>query len=215
MASRDAPEADGQPIVAVDLGGGRAWSAAVAMWRSGRVEAMAVAPGIPDLAAQEKRDRVDAGTYQKLYDNGLLDIADGLRVQKPEQLWAMIRERWGVPVGILADLFRMPELQDAVGNVVKVEPRRSRWSESSADIRALQRGAKDGPLAVAERDRPLLAAALSVAMVKHDDSGNIRLVKKGLNNTARDDVAAALIFAAGAFARANAVPVRELQHATV
>ena len=65
------------------------------MYRSGRIEAMAVAPGIPDLAAQEKRDRVDSGTYQDLFDNGLLVVADGLRVQKPEQLWDLIKERWG------------------------------------------------------------------------------------------------------------------------
>ena len=64
--SRPEGAADGRPIVAVDLGGGRAWSAAVAIWQSGRIEALAVAPGIPDLAAQEKRDRVPAGLYQKL-----------------------------------------------------------------------------------------------------------------------------------------------------
>ena len=37
-----------------------------------------------------------------------------------------------------------------------------------------------------------LKASLSVCMVKHDDAGNTRLVKKGQNNTSRDDVAAAL-----------------------
>ena len=41
-----------RPIVAVDLGGGRSWSAAVAIWESGRIEAMAVAPGIPSLEDQ-------------------------------------------------------------------------------------------------------------------------------------------------------------------
>ena len=173
---------------------------------TGRIEALAVAPGIPDLAAQEKRDRADAGSYQALFDSGLLVVADGLRVQKPEQLWDMIKERWGIPVGIVCDLFRLPELQDAIGRVVAVEPRRSRWSESSQDIRALQAGAKDGPLSVAEADRPLLAASLSVAMVKHDDAGNIRLQKSGVNNCARDDVAAALVFAAGAFDRAERKP---------
>ena len=58
QAARETPPAGGQPIVAVDLGAGRAFSAAVAIWRSGRAEALAVAPGIPDLAAQEKRDHV-------------------------------------------------------------------------------------------------------------------------------------------------------------
>ena len=57
----------GQPI---DLGGGRAWSAAVAVWASGRIECLALAPGVPDIAAQEKRDRVPAGTYQRLADSG-------------------------------------------------------------------------------------------------------------------------------------------------
>ena len=39
-------------------------------------------------------------------------------------------------------------------------------------------------------------------MVKNDDQGNVRLVKKGTNNTGRDDVAAALVLAAGALSRA-------------
>ena len=49
---------EGKPLVGVDLGGGRAFSAAVAIWKTGRVEAIAVCPGIPDVAAQERRDRV-------------------------------------------------------------------------------------------------------------------------------------------------------------
>ena len=51
----------GKPIVAIDLGSGRAWSAAVAVWESGRIEALALSPGIPDLDEQEKRDLVPRG----------------------------------------------------------------------------------------------------------------------------------------------------------
>ena len=40
--------------------------------------------------------------------------------------------------------------------------------------------------------------------VKTDDQGSVRLVKKGANNTGRDDVAAALVLAAGALSRAPA-----------
>ena len=47
IVARPVAPREGRPIVGVDLGGGRAWSAAVALWRSGRVEALAVAPGIP------------------------------------------------------------------------------------------------------------------------------------------------------------------------
>ena len=77
LVSRPVPERSGRPIVGVDLGGGRAWSAATAVWKSGRVEALAVAPGIPDLEAQEKRDRAPAGAYRKLAESGRLQVAEG------------------------------------------------------------------------------------------------------------------------------------------
>ena len=83
MSARAVPDRAGRPIVGIDLGGGRAWSAAVACWQSGRIEAIAMAPGYPSLADQEKRDRVPAGLYQKLADLGVLMIATGLRVQPP------------------------------------------------------------------------------------------------------------------------------------
>ena len=74
----------------------------------------------------------------------------------------------------------------------------------------------DGPLSCPESSRPLLTASLAAAMVKNDDQGNTRLEleKKGTNNTGRDDVAAALVLAAGAYVRAMAVrPRRSLRHA--
>ena len=71
---------EGRPIIGIDLGGGRAFSAAVAIWKTGRIEAIAVCPGIPDVAAQERRDRVPQGTYQELVTSGTLRIAHGLRV---------------------------------------------------------------------------------------------------------------------------------------
>ena len=55
-----------------------------------------------------------------------------------------------------------------------LEPRVSRWSEASADIRALRKLAKDGPFDRCIADaRPLLAASLAVcAIVKSDDQGS-------------------------------------------
>ena len=96
-----------------------------------------------------------------------------------------------------------------------MEPRVTRWSESTFDIRSLRKGIKDGPFSVEASTRPLLLASLSVAYVKNDDQGNCRLVKRGKNNQARDDVAAALTLAAGAFARAGDAPVRELSYSVV
>ena len=144
VLARPVPERCGRPIVAVDLGAGRAWSAAVGIWRSGRVEAIAVAPGIPSLEAQEKRDRVPRGAYRLLALNGSLRIAEGLRVQPPGDLVKAVRGEWGRPEVIVCDRFRLGELQDCV-NGTPLVPRVSRWSEASADIRATRKAAKDGP----------------------------------------------------------------------
>ena len=35
--SREVPEREGKPIIGIDLGGGRAWSAAAAVWENGRM----------------------------------------------------------------------------------------------------------------------------------------------------------------------------------
>ena len=216
MAFRETPERHGKPIVGVDLGGGRAWSAAVAVWEGGRVECLALAPGIPDVAEQEKRDRVAGGSYQKLVDAGLLQIAEGLRVPTTAQLWQSIRDAWGTPVNLLCDRFRLADLQDSTNGQVPIEPRVVRWSEASADIRALRAYAADGPLAIAEDSRPLLAASLAVSMVKSDDQGNTRLVKSGVGNCARDDVSAGLCLAAGAYWRAvQSFGARPVEYAVV
>ena len=49
----------------------------------------------------------------------------------------------------------------------------------------------------------MLEESLAVASVKNDDAGNVRLQKRGSNNTSRDDVAAALTLGAGAHQRRN------------
>ena len=204
VTEREVPPRAGKPVVACDLGAGRAWSAAVGIWRNGRVEALALAPGIPSIEAQERRDRVSSGTYESLVSAGLLHIADGLRVQPPSMLADLITETWGPAAGVVADRFRISDLADA--GLHGLEPRMTRWSESSEDIRALRKMAKDGPLAVDAGSAPLLEASLAVASVKNDDAGNVRLQKRGSNNTSRDDVAAALTLGAGAHQRRSKAP---------
>ena len=198
LAARPVAAPDGRPIVAIDLGSGRAWSAAIAIWESGLISCLAVAPGIPDIAAQERRDQVPAGTYSALVASGKLRLADGLRVQPPAALYRAVVEEWGQPELVICDRFRINELSDVV-NGTQVIPRVSRWSESGDDIRALRRLVKDGPLSLEPESRALLAASLSVAMVKSDDGGNVRMVKRGTNNSSRDDVAAAFVLGAGVY----------------
>ena len=134
MAERDVADRAGRPIVGIDLGGGRAWSAATAIWESGRVEALAIAPGIPNIDTQEDRDSVARGTYRALLDTGRLRVAHGLRVQPPAALFEAITEEWGSPELIVCDRFRLGELRDCT-NGTEVVPRVSRWSEAGFDIR--------------------------------------------------------------------------------
>ena len=204
MAKRAVPPREGQPIIALDLGSNRAWSAALALYRNGRVEARALAPGIPGLGAQEERDNVPRGTYSRLSDEGVLIQAAGLRVPPTKMLMELIKKTWGRPSGLICDRFRIDELHDA-GVPCRVTSRVTRWSEASYDIRALRSKTKDGPFAVSPCSRSLLAASLAVATVKNDDGGSVRLIKKGCNNTARDDVAAAFVLAAGEYVRTSSV----------
>ena len=82
--------------------------------------------------------------------------------------------KWGTPVNIICDRFRLADLQDAVKGAATIEPRVTRWSEAAADIRALRQLIKDGPMVVAEDSRPLVEASIAVATVKQDDQGNTR-----------------------------------------
>ena len=199
VTARPVPAPEGRPVVGVDLGAGRAWSAAVAVWRSGRCEAVALAPGEPSIADQERRDHVPRGTYARLVASGRLAVAAGVRVPAPAGLVERVMA-WR-PAAIVCDRFRLAELQDVIAGRVRLVPRVARWSDAAEDIRALRRAAADGPLAVERSSRPLVEASLAAAMVANDDQGNTRLVKRGSNNTARDDVAAALVLAAGAGSR--------------
>ena len=198
MLPRPIPERKGSPIVGIDLGGGRAWSSAVAVWRSGRTEAIAMAPGIPSIRDQEKRDRVPKGLYQKLVDSGQLVIAEGLRVPKVETLVKAMKAKWGAPRFIICDRFKLNALRDAVNGFCPIVDRVTRWSEATEDVGSIRRGVKDGPLTVAPCSQSLLLASLAVATVENDKQGSCRLIKRGTNNEARDDVAVAWTLAAAA-----------------
>ena len=136
-------------------------------------------------------------------------------MQSVSDVWTAICDRWGVPVKIVCDRFRLNDLRDTVGNACPIEPIVTQWSSSSADIRALRKITRDGPLSIEERSRDLILVSLSAAYVQNDQAGNVRLIKKGFDNKARDDVAAALLLASGAFLRAGAKPVKKLSYASV
>ena len=203
LTSREVPPRVGRPIVGLDLGGGRAWDAALAIWRSGRSEALAVAPGIPTLKMQEQRDGVAKGLYEVLEAGGQLFTVPGKRDPEPTHLIGSVMRRWGPPAVIICDRFRLSALTDAVRNRATILPRVARWSESTEDVDSLRRIVRDGPLSIAPSSRSLVLASLSAARIKSTDQGSVRLVKRGSNNTGRDDVAASLVLAAGLFHRSS------------
>ena len=201
VRARPVPPREHAPIVGIDLGAGRSWSSACAIFPNGRTEAIAVAPGVPSLDMQEKRDIVPAGTYKRLADRGVLRCAEGLRVPPASMLVDWIRELWGIPYAVICDRFRLDDLRDC-SLPCPLESRVSRWSESGHDIRALRKSARDGPLSCEKASDPLILWSLTAAMVKNDDAGGTRLVKRDpSNNSARDDTAAAMVLAAGAAVR--------------
>ena len=214
VTAREVPERAGRPVVSVDLGAGKAWSSATAVWRNGRSESFAICQGIPPVKGLEKRDHVPAGTYQKLVDAGSLLVATGLRVPPVGMLVKEMKRRWGRPRSLHVDRFRISELRDAVGDLCEIIPRVTRWSESSEDIRSLRRGARDGPLSVSPCSRSLLTASLAAAQVLNDDAGSFRLIKRGSNNTGRDDVAASWLLSAGARDRLPP-PVKTVYHSVI
>lgn len=202
VCGRPVPDREGRPIVGLDLGGGRAWCGANACWRNGRIEALAVANGETPVDQQERRDRVPAGTYRRLFDAGLVTTDGERRVPRVEVVVDRIRQ-WR-PSLIITDRFRHPELLDAKPPC-SVYARKLLPSEWDFDIRAVRRFAADGPLSCDPASRPLVEASLSVSEVRTDESGVSKLIKRGHHNAARDDVACALALACGGLAR---VPVR-------
>ena len=143
---------------------------------------------------KSKRDRVPRGTYQALSDAGTLHLATGLRVPPPRMLIELIQKTWGDPASIVCDRFRLDELRKMHTLPCRVESRVTRWSEASYDIRAVRSHTKGRAIQCVARDsRALLEASLSVAAVKNDDQGSVRLVKRTRNNESRDDVASGLL----------------------
>ena len=195
VEAREPASMDGEPIVGVDMGGSRAWSAAAILWPSKRVEVVSVMPGVPGVAEQERRDGVGPGCYQVLVDNGTLIVDHGRRVVRVDRLMdAVMQHR---PCLVVADRFRLQEVLDAVGGRCRVQGRVARWQESTDDITRARQVAIDEGLSIGPRSAAAVRFALSKACIEQDASGNVRIGKVGMNDRARQDIVMALVLALG------------------
>ena len=197
LIDREVLAPEGQPICGVDLGESRSFSAAVAIYPNGYIDAIALAPGQPSIEEQEIRDRVPRQCYQKLVDLGLLLVDEGKLIPDLDLLIERLNE-WK-PTIVLCDRFRINYLIMNAPNL-KIQERVVRYSEASEDINALRKLCANGPLNIG-RAKDLVEESLAVSIVKSDDQGNTRLTKSNKFNRARDDIAQALVLAAGEYQR--------------
>ena len=203
VCARPVPACEGAPIIGVDLGGSRSWSAAAAIYPSGRIEAWALAPGVPSLAEQEKEDQVPDSTYSELVTAGGLSVDAGRAVPDVGRLLSRI---WALePSCIVCDSYRVQELHKAVQGRVRVIDRGKGGSESTSNIQSLRSLLLDSESGVTEASRVLLAAAFAQTTLKIGEGGETKVGKLSQRRS-RDDAAAALLLAAGEQAR-RPVPV--------
>ena len=212
VEARPVPPRAGNPVIGLDLGSNRSWSAAWIVWRNGRSECYALAPGIPDLATRERQDGLPRHFYEKLYEDGVLILEHGKRISRPGTLLDYLTEEQGiVPDCAYSDRFLLPELEDVVAGRFPIVARQTRWSEAIADITAFRKLAFDGPLSIDEKSRGLARLSLSKAVLRSDESGSA-FIKKRNASMSRDDVAQAAALACGALSRAMVREQAQEQH---
>ena len=192
-------DAAGQYALGLDLSDGAALSAAAGFWPvSGRLEALAAFPSVPDLAARSQSDGVE-GLYESLRTRGDLILTPGRAVD----VGALLREslrRWGAPCWLVSDRYREKDLRAALDAAkfpqAILTTRGQGFKDGSEDVRLFRRAVLD------DKVRPgpslLLATALSEARLVSDPAGNEKLAKRGeggRRTRARDDSLAAAILA--------------------
>ena len=196
IVARPVPACEGKPVIGIDLGGNRSWSAAAAIWPNGRIAAWALAPGTPSLADQERDDQVAPDSYLELVLSDGLAV-DGVRaVPSVERLLSRI---WAwEPAAIVCDSYRVAELHKAVQGRARVIERAH--GEATSNIQSLRSLLLDSASGIALESRALLAAAWAQTNLTVDNSGITKVAKRDQRRS-RDDAAAALLLAAGELAR--------------
>ena len=198
VCARPVPPCEGRPVVGVDLGGNRSWSAAAALWPNGRIESFAVAPGRPSLADQEREDQVAEGTYTELVRSGGLTVDAGRAVPSVERLLSRVWP-WE-PAALVSDPYRSAELHQVVGGRARVIERARSGGEATSNVQSLRALLLDTRAGATETSRALLAAAWAQTNLVISNDGLTKVTKLDQRRS-RDDAAAALLLAAGEQAR--------------
>ena len=197
------PAASGPTIWGVDLSGGDALAAVACYWpTTGRLEALAAFPAIPDLA---ERGRTDGADYARMRSEGDLLVL-GRRVVPVPGLVAAALERWGRPARFVADHHQERELREALEAAdfpaASLTTTGMGWTDSPGRIRDFRRQIGAGK--VWARPRLLIRQAMANARTVSDSMASEKVIKGGASGrkrTARDDVAIAALLAVSEGAR--------------
>lgn len=210
VADDDLPEAEGECILGLDLGGSRSMSAVALYWpATGRLEVQGAFPQKPGLADRGEADGVK-DRYLHMHERGELIVSGESTVQ----VGPWLRHVWADLVGdadvkaIVCDRYRQAELLDALvaaGIRVPVVFRGQGFRDGGQDVEGFRKAVFDGDV----RTRPslLLRSAAADALVVLDDAQNAKLTKA--RSLGRIDAIAASILAVAEGARRKAAPTRK------
>ena len=202
IISRPVPDRVGRPIVSLDLGSTRSWSAGASLWpESNRIECWALAPGLNPIGEQERQDQVPSNAYRELVSAGGLVIDEGNAVPRLSMLLSRIWQ-WE-PAVICCDNHRADELRQEVAGRCKIIERGS--GEVAGNAQSMRARLLDSACGITESSKALLGAAFKEVVLKISPTGETRIEKRDQRRS-RDDVAQALLMACG-FAARRPAPV--------
>ena len=197
------PDRRGPLLVGIDLGGARAFSAAVAVWpETGRVEGLQAIGGIPSLIDRGRSDGVD-NRYQRMCDEGTLVVIPDMELVEHDAFIELVESRFGTPDLAVADEYRRAEFGAALrarGAHWNVQLRRMGAGKSGGeDLRALQRAIVRQEISVWG---PSVAwtSAIAETAVRYHPTTRLPSIKPR-RQTARIDLIAAATLALGAMSR--------------
>ena len=132
VEAREVPPRKGRPIVGLDLGSERSWSAAWCLFENGRSECYAVCPGLPSIEERERQDAIPRGLYRELVNSGRLIVDEGLYVSRPQTLIDHLVEQGINPDTIYCDTFAFGDLKGVVRGRCPLE----KTADSTTETRA-------------------------------------------------------------------------------
>lgn len=201
------PAREGACWLGIDLGMNRSLTAAVAVWETGRMEAWAAVPRIPDLLERGRKDGVGMA-YQDAVSEGSLAVVGERMVDWAAFLTAVFAH---LPAGVVvgADKRRRTEVLHALETVTDDAPSvvwrhhgASATPDTSHDVRAFQSAVAGAAVRCAPNR--MMRLALAGTAVRRDGAGNPAIDKS--SHVSRIDLASAAVIACGLRAVARRRP---------